>query len=515
MAQRFCDEVSIFVCGSIKDQRSALIDWMISDRPYRSDNELNVIAAADVAQVRLKGVDKFIVQHFTAANCKFAVIASTRNNECIREVACGAMCADALVVLTDDDAAGISAQIRRDVSVASLIGVKKVILAVNKTNRAAFGQEEFSAIASEFGELAQIAGITQHDAIPVSTITGENIIQHSGRNSWYEGNSLVEALCAASTDFRNGTFAADRISDAADQFAAHIVWLDEQPMLPERRYEYSDGNSSAIAQITQLTHRIDLETQSHMAAKILEANEIGYCKLSLDRPVLVEAGGDKRRAAGFTLNNQLDNAIVGVGVIQFTLRRAHNVVWQTLKIDKLARSAVTGQKPCIIWFTGLSGSGKSTIADCVEQKLQARGRLTYLLDGDNIRHGLNRDLGFTDQDRVENIRRVAEVAKLMVDAGLVVIVSFISPFRSERRMARELVQDGEFFEIFVDAPLAVCEARDPKGLYKKARKGDLLNFTGIDSPYEPPEAAELTLDTTVATADQAAEAVIALLPDCR
>ena len=282
-------------------------------------------------------------------------------------------------------------------------------------------------------------------------------------------------------------------------------------MLPERPYLARFASASAVAQITDLTHRIDMDTLGRLAAKTLQLNEVGYCKISLDRPVPFDAYAKNRRTGAFVLIDRFTNATVGAGVISFALRRATNIVWQKMKVDKAERARVNEQKPCVLWMTGLSGAGKSTIADLLEQKLQAMGKHTYLLDGDNVRHGLNRDLVFTDQDRVENIRRVAEVAKLMVDAGLIVIVSFISPFRSERTMARALLQEGEFVEIFVDTPLEICEARDPKGLYAKARSGKLANFTGIDSPYEPPQSPELRIDTTALSADDAADAVVRLL----
>ena len=280
---------------------------------------------------------------------------------------------------------------------------------------------------------------------------------------------------------------------AADQFAAHLLWLNGSAMLPERTYAIRIGTASATAQVTDLVHRVDVDTLRHLAAKTLERDEVGYCKLALDRRVAFDPYSENRRTGAFVLVDKFTGATAGVGVIHFPLRRATNVVWQPTKIDRAARAHAKGQVPRLLWITGLPAAGKSTVADRLEQKLHAAGVHTYLLDGDNVRHGLNRDLGFTEQDRVENVRRVAEVAKLMVDAGLVVIVSMISPFRSERRMARDLVNEGEFVEVFVDTPLAVCESRDPKGLYRRARAGELINFTGIDSPYEPPEAAEIVL----------------------
>lgn len=294
----------------------------------------------------------------------------------------------------------------------------------------------------------------------------------------------------------------------ADQFAAHLLWMGDEPMLPERVYGVRFATAEATAQVTDLTHLVDVNSLEKTAAKTLSMNEVGYCKFAIDRQVAFDAFSDNRRTGAFVLIDKLTNATVGAGVIDFALRRASNLAWHDMKIDKVLRSRINAQKPTILWFTGLSGAGKSTIADRLEQKLQSMGRRTYLLDGDNVRHGLNKDLGFTDQDRVENIRRVGEVAKLMIDAGLITLVSFISPFRSERLMARNLVETGEFFEIFVDTPLEVCEARDPKGLYKKARSGALKNFTGIDSDYEAPENPEIRLKSGEQTVDAMVEQII-------
>jgi len=279
----------------------------------------------------------------------------------------------------------------------------------------------------------------------------------------------------------------------ADQCAAHLLWMSAEAMLPERSYTIRLGAATATARVTDLVHRIDVNTLEHLAAKTLELNDVGYCKIALDRALAFDPFAEVAQTGCFVLIDSFTNATVGAGVIDFPLRRASNIAWHDMKVDKTARARANGQKPCVLWFTGFSGAGKSTIADRLEQRLHALGGRTYLLDGDNVRHGLNKDLGFTDQDRVENIRRVAEVAKLMVDAGLLTLVSFISPFRSERSMARSLMEEGEFVEIFVDTPLEICEARDPKGLYKKARAGELRNFTGIDSDYEAPEAAEIVL----------------------
>ena len=299
--------------------------------------------------------------------------------------------------------------------------------------------------------------------------------------------------------------------EVADQLAAHIIWMDADDMLPEREYLVRFATAEASAQISDLTYQIDVNSLEHLAAKTLPMNGVAYCKISLDRAIAFDAYEANRQTGSFILIDKYTNATVGAGMVSFGLRRASNIEWHDMQIDKQTRAASSGQKPCLLWFTGLSGSGKSTIADRLEQKLFKRGKRTYLLDGDNVRHGLNKDLGFTDEDRVENVRRVAEVGKLMVDAGLIVLASFISPFRSERDMARGLLEDDEFVEIFVDTPLEICESRDPKGLYKKARSGELKNFTGIDSAYEAPEAPELVLKSGETDADQLADDIIAYL----
>ena len=299
--------------------------------------------------------------------------------------------------------------------------------------------------------------------------------------------------------------------EVADQFAAHLLWMAEEEMLPGRQYLIKIGAKTVPASVTELKHKVDVNSLDHFAAKTLQLNEVGFCNFSTTAPIAFDPYADSREAGGFIVVDRLTNGTVGAGMIDFGLRRATNVHLQALDVGKEARSAIKGQKPAILWFTGLSGSGKSTIANIVERKLHHAGQHTYVLDGDNVRHGLNRDLGFTDADRVENIRRVAEAAKLFVDAGMIVLVSFISPFRSERRVARELVAKDEFLEVFIDTPIEVCMARDPKGLYKRAKAGEIKNFTGIDSPYEPPEAAEIHVRTVNVTAEDAADQIIARL----
>jgi bifunctional enzyme CysN/CysC len=297
----------------------------------------------------------------------------------------------------------------------------------------------------------------------------------------------------------------------ADQFEAALVWMSDEPMLPGRPYWLKIGTKQVSATITEPKYKVNVNTLEHLAAKKLALNEIGICNISLDQPIAFDAYELCRETGSFILIDRLTNATIGAGMIHFALRRSQNIHWQVLDVNKGSRAGLKGQKPAVLWLTGLSGAGKSTIANLVEKKLHALGKHTYLLDGDNVRHGLNRDLGFTDADRVENIRRVAEVSKLMVEAGLIVLVSFISPFRAERRMARALFEPGEFNEVHVDTPLAVAEDRDVKGLYKKARRGELKNFTGIDSPYEAPEIPEIYIDTTDASPEQSAEAIVAYL----
>ena len=308
---------------------------------------------------------------------------------------------------------------------------------------------------------------------------------------------------------------ADQPPEVADQFETTLVWMAEEPLLPGRPYWLKLGTKLVSATVTEIKHKVNVNTLEEAAAKQLELNEIGVANLSLDQPIAFEAYADNPDLGGFILIDRISNATLGCGMIRFALRRSHNIHWQALEVDKARRAALLGQAPKVLWFTGLSGAGKSTIANLVERRLHALGRATYILDGDNVRHGLNRDLGFTDADRVENIRRVAEVARLMADAGLIVLVSFISPFRAERRMAREMMAEGEFVEVFIDTPLAEAERRDVKGLYKKARAGDLKHFTGISSPYEAPEQPEVRIDTTRVTPEAAAESIVQTLLQAR
>jgi bifunctional enzyme CysN/CysC len=499
----------------------------------------------------------------------------------------GASTADAAVILIDARR-GVLTQTRRHAYLVSLLGIRHVILAVNKMDLMGWSQAVFDAIVAEFRGFADQIGLEAFDAIPMSALRGDNITERSAHSPWYAGPPLmtlletlevgddlradpfrlpVQWVNRPNLDFRGfagliaaGTVrpgdavrvlpsgktstvqrivtadgdleravagqsitltladeidvsrgdvlaAADAPPEAADQFEATLVWMDEEAMLPGRPYLLKIGAKIVGAAITEPKHKVDVNTLEQRPAKRLELNEIGVCNLSLDAAIAFEPYAANRDLGGFILIDRISNRTVGAGMLHFALRRAHNIHWQDLSVDKAARAAIKNQRGRVVWLTGLSGAGKSTIANLVEKRLHADGRHTYLLDGDNVRHGLNRDLGFTEEDRVENIRRVAEVSKLMVDAGLIVLVSFISPFRAERRLARDLMGPGEFVEVHVDTPLAVAEARDVKGLYKKARSGELKNFTGIDSPYEAPEAAEIVVDTTTMTAEEAAERI--------
>ena len=603
-------QLRFVICGSAGDGKSTLLDRLLHDsRMVLQDplsttetesriwgargDALDFTSPVDGLQAeREQGITIDVAyRYFESGRRKFIAIDAPGHEQFTRKMVTGASNAD-LALLLVDVRKGILTQTRRHSHIVSLMGIRQVILAVNKMDLVGYRQDLFSSIVDDYGASARELGIEQVHAVPLSALTGENVFARQNCAPWYDGPTLMELLESVDVDadgepspFRlpvqrvnrpnpevrgfGGTVASGRIErgmpvvvspsgetaaverifgpagelesaaagqpitlvlagemdvsrgdmiagtdrppEVADQFAAHLIWMDAQPMLPERSYRARFASASAFARVTDLTHRVDVDTMGRFAAKTLELNEVGYCKISLDRPVPFDSYSEIRRTGAFVLIDRLTNATVGAGMIVFALRRASNVVWQELKTDKAERARAIGQKPCVLWLTGLSGAGKSTIADRLEQKLRALGKHTYVLDGDNVRHGLNRDLGFTDRDRVENIRRVSEVAKLMVDAGLIVIVSFISPFRSERDMARNLMEEGEFFEIFVDTPLDVCEARDPKGLYVKARRGEIPNFTGIDSPYEAPNHPDLRIDTTKLSAEQAAESVVQLL----
>jgi adenylyl-sulfate kinase len=415
-----------------------------------------------------------------------------------RSLASEAVASDAALVVVDARA-GLTGDTQKQLHLLAALGLGRIALAVNKMDLVGYDDAVFGAVERECSAVAARLGASVA-CLPVSAADGDNIDHRTVRMPWYFGPSLVACL---EPDGREAARSGVPGLESADQFEATIVWTADRPMLQSRSYLMRAGTETVPATVAPIKYRVDSLSLQRFPAKALDCGEVGVCNLQLGRPIAF--GNSLRR---FILLDRLDNEAVGAGVLHFALRRSHNVRWQMLDVDKDARAALMGQKPCVIWFTGLSGAGKSTIANLVEKRLHALGRHTYLLDGDNVRHGLNRDLGFTDTDRVENIRRIAEVARLMVDAGLMVLVSFISPFRSERRMARALVGEKEFVEVFVDTPLEVAESRDPKGLYQKARRGELKNFTGVDSPYEVPEHPELRLDTTGLTAEESAEAIL-------
>jgi bifunctional enzyme CysN/CysC len=509
----------------------------------------------------------------------------------------GALVANAwsadLVVLVVAAGRGITAETRRQMLTLSVLGVRNLVLAVNEMDLVGHDAAPFTAVQAVYRKLAPELGLPAASlAVPVSGVTGDNVVTRSAATPWYDGPTLHEVIASVdvsepslverplrlpvqwvseSPEWRGGagTIASGRLrrgdavrlqpsgrtahvvrlttpagdvdeaqagqpvavaldggltpaagdlmvaaadpAEIADQFEATLVWLGDAPLLRSRGYLMRAGARTVSASIAPLKYKVNVETLEHTAAATLKRGEVGAGNLQLDRPIAFDPYAENPETGGFILADRLTGQTVGAGMLRFALRRSQNVHWQAVDVNKGARATIKQQRACVLWYTGLSGAGKSTIANLVDKKLHSMSRHTYLLDGDNVRHGLNKDLGFTDADRVENIRRVAEVARLMVDAGLIVSTAFISPFRAERMMARSLLGEGEFFEIFVDTPLGVAEQRDPKGLYRKARRGDLKNFTGIDSPYEKPDRPELTIDTTGQTPEQAAESIIAFL----
>ncbi len=584
-------------CGSVDDGKSTLIGRLLHDTHLLLDDQVAALEADSrrhgtqgedidfallvdgLAAEREQGITIDVAyRYFGTDKRKFIVADCPGHEQYTRNMATGASTADLAIVLVDARK-GLLTQTRRHSYIVSLLGIRHVVLAVNKMDLVDYSQARFDEIVAAYRALAETLGIAHVTAIPLSALKGDNMLAPSAAMPWYSGESLlghletvqtvqsvrdaadigfrmpVQWVCRPDHGFRGfaGTVVAGDITpgteivvlpsgrrssiarivtaggdlelaqagqavtltladeidasrgdviavarqppEVSDQFAAHLLWLGEDPLLPGRPYWLKIGTRTVGASVTEIKHKVDVNTQEHLAAKSIELNEVAYCNLHLDQPVPFEAYADNQVLGGFILIDRQSNATVAAGTLEFALRRAGNIHWQHVDVDQSARSRIKHQQPRCLWFTGLSGSGKSTIANLVEKRLLAMGHHTYLLDGDNVRHGLNKDLGFTDEDRVENIRRVAEVAKLMTDAGLIVLVSFISPFRAERRMARELFSEGEFLEVFVDTPLALAEQRDVKGLYAKARRGELQNFTGIDSPYETPEAPELHLHT--------------------
>jgi bifunctional enzyme CysN/CysC len=531
-------------------------------------------------------------RYFETERRKFIVADTPGHEQYTRNMVTGASGADCAVLLVDARNGALT-QTRRHTYLVSLLGLRHVVLAVNKLDLVDYSEQRFREIADEWRSFAGELGLEDVTCIPTSGLRGDNVVSRSANTSWHEGPTLLEYLETVDVDgarleaapmrlpvqwvnrpdadFRGfaglivsgavrpgervviapsglettierivtydgdldravaGQSVTVTLTDEVDvsrgdliaaaatparlgqQFEATIVWMAEEPLPRGRSYLMRAGTAIAIATVAPLKYKIDVDTLAHIPAEELRLNEIGVCELELDRSIAFDPYGENRDTGGFVLIDRVTNATVGAGLLHFELRRSQNVRWQEVEVDKVAHAQLKGQGPCVLWLTGLSGAGKSTIANLVEKRLHILGRHTYLLDGDNVRHGLNKDLGFTEADRVENIRRVAEVAKLMVDAGLIVIASFISPFRSERWMARQLLDEGEFIEVFVDTPLEVAEARDCKQLYARARRGEIKNFTGIDSPYERPEAPEIRVDTTASSPEQAAATIVAEL----
>jgi bifunctional enzyme CysN/CysC len=598
-------------CGSVDDGKSTLIGRMLYESKMLFEDQLAQLEvdskkvgtqAGDLdfallvdglAAEREQGITIDVAYRFFSTDKRKFIVADTPGHEqYTRNMITGASTADVAVILIDARK-GVLTQTRRHSYLVSLIGIRHVVLAINKLDMVNYSEEIFNQIDQDYRTFAKEVGLQNIVTIPMSALKGDNITALSTNTPWYHGETLmgyledvqvddaaeesgvfrmpVQWVNRPNLDFRgysgmvvrgnikpgdsirvlpsgkesrvtrivtsDGDFQqavsgqsitltlADEIDisrgdilatagsppSVADQFEVTVVWMADEPMLPGRPYLLKIGTRTVTANVSMLKYKVNVNTLEHVAVTKLELNEIGICNLSTDQLIAFDPYKEDRDTGGFIMIDRLSNNTVGAGMLHFALRRSQNIHWQAININKQAHAAIKGQRPFILWFTGLSGSGKSTIANLVEKKLYSLGKHTYLLDGDNVRHGLNKDLGFTDADRVENIRRIAEVAKLMVDSGQIVLVSFISPFCSERRMARELVEQGEFFEIFIDTPIQVAEQRDPKGLYKKMRRGELKNFTGIDSPYETPEHAEVRIDTTVQTPEQAVEQIVSYL----
>ena len=598
-------------CGSVDDGKSTLIGRLLYDSKMIFEDQLAALEADSqklgtqgqqidfallvdgLAAEREQGITIDVAYRFFATEKRKFIVADTPGHEqYTRNMVTGASTADLAIILIDARK-GILTQTRRHSYLAHLIGIKKIVLAINKMDLVDYDAARFAEICAAYQDFASSIGIEAFTAIPISGLAGDNITHASARTPWYDGPTLLSHLedveldqtQAADKPFRmpvqwvnrpnldfrgfSGQIASGSISQGdmvrilpsgkttkvarivtmdgdlpmavagqsvtltfddeidcsrgdviaiadapplvADQFESTLVWMDEAALLPGRNYIMKIGTQSVEACVQSLKYQINVNNTEHLAVKTLALNDIGVVEIATTRPIVFEAYGDNRDLGGFILIDKMTHATIAAGMLHFSLRRAQNVHWQATDIDRQAHAAQKNQTPRVLWFTGLSGSGKSTIANALEKRLYQDGQHSFLLDGDNVRHGLNKDLGFTDAARVENIRRVGEVAKLMTDAGLIVLTAFISPFQAEREMVRNMLPEGEFIEIFVDTPLAVAEQRDVKGLYKKARAGELKNFTGIDSPYEAPSAPEIHIDTRTTSVEQAVDDIMAWL----
>jgi bifunctional enzyme CysN/CysC len=598
-------------CGSVDDGKSTLIGRLLYDSKMIFEDQLAALEADSkrvgtqgqnidfallvdgLAAEREQGITIDVAYRFFATDKRKFIVADTPGHEqYTRNMVTGASTADLAIILIDARK-GVLTQTRRHSYLAHLIGIRNIVLAVNKMDLIGYDEAKYVSIVKDYREFATQIGIGEFLAMPISGLGGDNIIAHSPHMPWYRGPTLIEHLETVeldvtadqakpfrmpvqwvnrpNLDFRGfsglvsggrvrvgdavrvlpsgkttaisriatmeGDLAeavagqsvtlcfkdeidcsrgdviaqADQPPEAADQFEATIVWMADEEMLPGRPYWLKLGTRTVTAQLQAPKYQINVNTLEHLAAKTLELNAIGVGNLSTDQPLVFEPYAQSRDLGGFILIDKLSNATVAAGMLHFALRRSGNIHWQRLEVTREVHAALKNQRPALLWFTGLSGAGKSTIANLVEKKLVRMNRHTFLLDGDNVRHGLSRDLGFSDGDRVENIRRVGEVAKMMTDAGLIVITAFISPFRAERDMVRKMVAAGEFYEIHIDTPLATAETRDVKGLYKQARAGKLKNFTGIDSPYEAPQSPEIHVDTTRMSAEEAADLIVSRL----
>lgn len=595
-------------CGSVDDGKSTLIGRLLYDSKMIFEDQLAALESDSkkvgtqgaeidfallvdgLAAEREQGITIDVAYRFFNTEKRKFIVADTPGHEqYTRNMVTGASTADLAVILIDARK-GVLTQTRRHSYLAHLIGIRHIVLAVNKMDLVGYDRATYDAIVADYAAFARSIGIERFVPMPISGFKGDNITGPSANTPWYTGPSLIQHLETVEVDttadqakpfrmpvqwvnrpnldFRgfsgliaSGTVrpgdtvrvlpsgktstvsrvvtldgdldeavagqsvticltdeidcsrgdvlaTADAPPQAADQFETTLVWMADEALLPGRAYWLKLGTQTVSATVQEPKYTVNVNTMEHLACKTLDLNAIGVAEITTDRAIVFEPYGEGRTLGGFILIDKITNATVAAGMLHFSLRRAQNVHWQAMDVSRAAHAALKNQQPAVLWFTGLSGSGKSTIANLVEKKLHALGKHTFLLDGDNVRHGLNKDLGFTEADRIENIRRVGEVAKLMTDAGLIVLTAFISPFRAEREMVRELLADGEFLEVFVDTPLELAEARDVKGLYKKARSGQLKNFTGIDSPYEAPDNPEIRVDTTKESPEDAAERIV-------